>query len=64
MKTQQQAQPDEESDEEDEEEAEKKPFKERIIIDMDSGWKSKFDVAILLLVGYSCFTTLFYVAFG
>ena len=31
---------------------------------MDSSWKSIFDVIILVLVGYSCFTTLFYVAFG
>lgn len=37
---------------------------QRIIIDMDSSWKSIFDVVILVLVGYSCFTTLYYVAFG
>ena len=59
IKNQQQA---ESSSEEEEEE--KKPFVERIIIDLDCGWKQKFDVTILLLVGYSCFTTLFYVAFG
>ena len=53
---------DDEYDDEDDEE--KLPFKERIIIDIDSTWKSVFDVTILVLVGYSCFTTLYYVAFG
>ena len=50
-------------DEESEEEVEKIPFKERIIIKYDAPWKSVFDVVILLLVGYSCITSLFYVAF-
>lgn len=31
---------------------------------MTSAWKSYFDIVILLLVGYSCFSTLLYVAFG
>lgn len=31
---------------------------------MTSTWKSYFDIVILLLVGYSCFSTLLYVAFG
>lgn len=31
---------------------------------MTSPWKSYFDIVILLLVGYSCFSTLLYVAFG
>ena len=53
---------DEYDDEEDEEK--KRPFKDRIIIDCDCTWKSIFDVIILVLVGYSCFTTLYYVAFG
>ena len=39
------------------------PFKYRIIIKHDAPWKSVFDVVILLLVGYSCITSLFYVAF-
>ena len=43
--------------------AEKIPLKERIIIRHDAGWKSVFDVVILLLVGYSCITSLYYVAF-
>ena len=42
---------------------EKIPFKERIIIRHDAPWKSVFDVVILLLVGYSCITSLYYVAF-
>ena len=44
-------------------EGEKGSWQDKIIISVDSGWKSYFDVWILLLVGYSCFTTLFYVAF-
>ena len=39
-------------------------FKERIIISSDSKVKSVFDVFILLLVGYSCATNIYYVAFG
>lgn len=49
-------------DEEDSDE--ERPFVDKIVISMDSDWKSVFDVVILLLVGYSCFTTLYYVAFG
>ena len=49
-------------DEEDSDE--ERPFVDKIVISMDSDWKSVFDVIILLLVGYSCFTTLYYVAFG
>lgn len=44
--------------------AEKRSLSDKIIIDADSRWKSIFDVSILFLVGYSCFTSLFYVAFG
>lgn len=44
-------------------EGEKKPFIDRFIISSDNRLKSYFDVWILLLVGYSCSTTLFYVAF-
>lgn len=52
-----------EQEEEEEVEEEVIPFKYRIIIKHDASWKSVFDVVILLLVGYSCITSLFYVAF-
>lgn len=54
---------DDEYDDEDDED-EERPFVDKIIISMDNDWKSIFDVIILILVGYSCFTTLYYVAFG
>jgi hypothetical protein len=41
----------------------KKTFKEYLIIPADSKWKSFFDIWILFLVGYSCFTSMYYVAF-
>lgn len=34
-----------------------------MIIDIDAGWKAIFDTSILLVIGYSCFTTVFYVSF-
>jgi hypothetical protein len=34
-----------------------------LIIDLDAGWKAIFDTSILLVIGYSCFTTVFYVSF-
>ena len=34
-----------------------------MLISADSKWKSFFDIWILFLVGYSCFSSLFYVAF-
>lgn len=34
-----------------------------MIIPADSKWKSFFDIWILFLVGYSCFTSMYYVAF-
>ena len=43
---------------------EKKPFVDKLIISSKSAWKSYFDIVILLLVGYSCQSTLLYVAFG
>jgi hypothetical protein len=52
---------DDESDEG--QDGEKGSWQDKIIISTDSAWKSYFDVWILMLVGYSCFTTLFYVAF-
>ena len=48
----------------DEEDVEERPFVDKIIIGVDNDFKGIFDVMILLLVGYSCFTTLYYVAFG
>lgn len=37
--------------------------RERIIIDAENKWKAIFDVFILLLVGYSCVTSMLYAAF-
>ena len=41
----------------------KKSWKERILIPYDSKWKAIFDVFILLLVGYSCVISVYYIAF-
>ena len=41
----------------------KRPLLDRLIIPENSQLKAIFDVWILLLVGYSCFTSVFYVAF-
>jgi hypothetical protein len=30
---------------------------------MNSGWKAVFDTSILIVIGYSCITTVFYVSF-
>lgn len=43
--------------------SEKQSIRERIIISANSKWKAIFDVMILLLVGYSCVTSMFYAAF-
>ena len=40
-----------------------KSCKDRIIISQTSKWKAIFDVVILILVGYSCVTSMLYVAF-
>ena len=40
-----------------------KGFKDRIIISSDNKLKSFFDVWVLFLVGYSCITSMYYVAF-
>ena len=45
-------------------EVEKRPFVDKLVISSKSPWKSYFDISILLLVGYSCQSTLLYVAFG
>ena len=39
-------------------------FKEIIIIEPESRWKTIFDVIVLLLVGYSFVTNIYYVAFS
>ena len=41
-----------------------KGWKEKIIIDPDNKVKAVFDITLLLLVGYSCVTSVFYVAFS
>ena len=41
----------------------KKTFIEYIIISESSKWKATFDIYITFLVAYSCFTTVYYVAF-
>lgn len=40
-----------------------KSLKERVIIPHDSQYKAIFEVMILLLVGYSCVTSMLYTAF-
>ena len=42
----------------------KKSCKENMIISLESRWKRFFDIFILILVGYSCFTSVYYVAFS
>jgi len=41
-----------------------KSCKEHIIISSNSKWKAIFDVFVLLLVGYSCVTSMYYAAFS
>lgn len=41
-----------------------KSWREKIIISSDSKVKAIFDVFVLILVGYSCVTSVFYVAFS
>ena len=43
---------------------EKKSFKDRLIISSENKFKSFFDVWVLVLVGYSCITSMYYVAFN
>jgi hypothetical protein len=38
-------------------------WKDKFIISQKSQWKAVFDIWMLVLVGYSCFTTIFYVSF-
>ena len=37
---------------------------ENFIISHDAPWKTVFDTVIVIIVGYSCFTTVFYVTFN
>lgn len=48
----------------DSEENGKRSFWDSLIISKNSKRKSLFDIIMLLLVAYSCFTTMFYVTFG
>ena len=48
----------------DEDDVDTRTFAEKIIISSENDVKGAFDVIILFFVGYSCFTTLYYVAFG
>ena len=41
-----------------------RPFVDKIIISYENKVKSFFDVWVLILVGYSCFTTMYYTAFS
>ena len=36
---------------------------DNFIISENNGWKAGFDNAILIVIGYTCFTTVFFVAF-
>ena len=36
---------------------------EYLIISMNNWWKASFDNAILIVIGYTCFTTVFFVSF-
>jgi len=42
----------------------KKNCKDMLIISSDNRYKSFFDVWVLMLVGYSCFSSMYYVAFS
>jgi hypothetical protein len=50
-------------DENDENQAKKVHWTENFIIKENSKYKASFDMWINLLVAYSCFTTIYYVAF-
>lgn len=41
----------------------RKTLSDRLIINENSKWKTVFDIFMLFLVAYSCFTSVFYVAF-
>lgn len=41
-----------------------KSFKDRIIISCENKYKAVFDILVLILVGYSCVTTMYLVSFN
>jgi len=49
----------EEEEQEVDERVKKKHWSDRLIIRENSKWKASFDMLINLLVGYSCFTTIY-----
>ena len=49
---------------EDDEVQKNRSFFDKLIISESSKWKAIFDIIVLLLVGYSCITSIFYVAFS
>ena len=49
---------------EEEEEHKHRTFLDKLIISESSKWKAIFDILMLILVGYSCITSIFYVAFS
>lgn len=36
---------------------------DNLIISLDTGWKTVFDTTVLVVIGYSCLTTVFQVAY-
>lgn len=52
------------SEEEDPIEGEEKRFIDYIIIPYNSGWKQNYDIIMMILVAYSCMTSMYYVAFS
>jgi len=53
-----------ENSEENAEGEEEKRWYEYLIISVDNPWKSNFDIVVLFLVAYSCFASLYSVAFS
>lgn len=58
------AQEEESSEEEQVEQSGETNFFDQFIISRESEWKSVFDIWVLVLVGYSCIASLYYVAFS
>ena len=36
---------------------------DNLIVDLNTGWKTAFDTSVLVVIGYSCATTVFQVAY-
>lgn len=51
-------------DDEEQPELEEKLWSYYIVISYNSGWKQNFDILMLILVAYSCMTSMYYVAFS